>query len=278
MPKPINHRPPLGCCDFSVVHSSVNSIGDVFTYYDKIRSYIQHEDGLVNSRLTWSLTIHGFLFAIYGLLEGKIADQFLSIAKPGGSLLVAENIISALFLLQLPVATFGLMVGLQSRRAIVAAHNAIQHLFAISEASALLTTRPVLPRLVKAIVQGGQQSLQLDSYDHISCGTSLLVEPGSDELQEIVVATVLPTGEFAANFAHTHSMGVEVRPLSPVLLPKVIAGGDQGLHTGGARSYYLALPLYAVWMWTTLCIVAAFLSVVSICWRGRFFAILGVPS
>ena len=30
-------------------------------YYEIIRAYIVHEDDLVNSRLTWSLTIHGFL-------------------------------------------------------------------------------------------------------------------------------------------------------------------------------------------------------------------------
>jgi hypothetical protein len=39
--------------------------------YALFRDYVKHEDALVNNRLTWILTIHGFLYATYGLTIQK---------------------------------------------------------------------------------------------------------------------------------------------------------------------------------------------------------------
>src|SRR3954452_6090771 len=39
--------------------------------YDLFRRYIEHENHLVNQRLTWLLTIHGFLYATCGLVLQK---------------------------------------------------------------------------------------------------------------------------------------------------------------------------------------------------------------
>jgi hypothetical protein len=49
--------------------------------YGLFRDYVKHEDGLVNNRLLWLLSIHGFLYATYGFtiqkkleIAQKIAD------------------------------------------------------------------------------------------------------------------------------------------------------------------------------------------------------------
>jgi hypothetical protein len=39
--------------------------------YEGFRSYIRHEDDLTNNRMTWMLTIHGFLYASYGFTVQK---------------------------------------------------------------------------------------------------------------------------------------------------------------------------------------------------------------
>jgi hypothetical protein len=36
-------------------------------HFELYRDYVKHEDELINRRLTWLLTVQGFLFAAYGL-------------------------------------------------------------------------------------------------------------------------------------------------------------------------------------------------------------------
>jgi hypothetical protein len=44
---------------------------DNLEIYETFRSYIRHEDNLTNNRITWMLTIHGFLYASYGFTLQK---------------------------------------------------------------------------------------------------------------------------------------------------------------------------------------------------------------
>jgi hypothetical protein len=120
-------------CDFATL-PAIQAPSDLLSLYGKFRDYLEHEDDLINSRLTWSLTVHGFLFASYGILLGKIADDFTELQKVGTHILLEEHIISALFLFQVPVAALGLFIGYSSWRAIIASHNAIQHLVTIAHA------------------------------------------------------------------------------------------------------------------------------------------------
>jgi hypothetical protein len=39
--------------------------------YKTFREYIRHEDALINNRMTWVFTIHGFLYATYGFTIQK---------------------------------------------------------------------------------------------------------------------------------------------------------------------------------------------------------------
>src|SRR5271169_5831898 len=106
MTKVVSETPSLRCCDFHVVPSDNPAVSEILTYYERMRSYVEHEDGLINSRLTWSLTIHGFLFASYGILLAKVADMFIALHKltaPASPKLL-EHGISGLFFFQLPFA------------------------------------------------------------------------------------------------------------------------------------------------------------------------------
>lgn len=47
------------------------NISDKLSVYETFRKYIQHEDSLINNRLNWMLTIHGFLYASYALVLTK---------------------------------------------------------------------------------------------------------------------------------------------------------------------------------------------------------------
>lgn len=54
-------------------------------FYKATRAYIEHEDGLINNRLTWALTIHGFLYASFALTAQKIVEireKSISTCKP----------------------------------------------------------------------------------------------------------------------------------------------------------------------------------------------------
>jgi len=42
-----------------------------FEIYETFRKYLQHEDNLVNQRMSWMLMIHGFLYAAYALTVQK---------------------------------------------------------------------------------------------------------------------------------------------------------------------------------------------------------------
>jgi hypothetical protein len=39
--------------------------------YELFRDYVKHQDSLINNRLSWLLTIHGFLYATYGFTIQK---------------------------------------------------------------------------------------------------------------------------------------------------------------------------------------------------------------
>jgi hypothetical protein len=149
-------------CEFAVIQPDPNT----FKLYEIFRGYLEHEDNLINSRLTWSLTVHGFLFASYGILLGKIADEFSGLASTGTHPLLAEHIIAALFALQALVAILGVVIGFSSWRAIIASHNAIQHLVTIAHSHGRLLeilgrTETFLPgsTLLPRIIGGGAKIL-----------------------------------------------------------------------------------------------------------------------
>jgi hypothetical protein len=273
MAKPIKTTPGIDDCDFFVVSAPSTSVSDTFAYYDRLRSYLVHEDDLLNSRLTWSLTVHGFLFAVFGILTGKIADQFTELHKTLNSPVLPENVISGLFFLQIPIAVFGAIVASKSRNAIIAAHNAIQHIYAISTFGGLIKSGSILTKANTAITQGTLE-VKLSLKPDIQAASRFLVDPGSPAEEEIVVESTTNEG-FIATFSKPHNQGVKMKLLG-FALPTVIGGGGHTNHIKGAQDYYLALPRYAMWVWILLAFISIGFCSTSIFGRSWFFSLFEV--
>lgn len=219
------------------------------TYYERVRDYVQHEDDLINSRLTWSLTIHGFLFATLGILAGKAVDVLIELHKTSTPPQQLKNVVVGLIMLGLIVAVIGALVGYFSRQAIVAAHNAIQHLNAIAHSTGVLRIPPEGTSSQTALVSG-TQTVTPDSMEGISAGAGLLVHsvPAVAEIVTVSETNANATN-FTATFAKHHAAPVCITPLGEMLIPGIIGGGDIGRHTRAARSYYLILPLGLMVVW-----------------------------
>ena len=70
-------------------------------HFKIFRDYMQHEDNLINQRVSWNSTIQGFLFATYGLSQQKLPDP-----KPGpGALHNLETLVRTI-----PWLGFGLSI------------------------------------------------------------------------------------------------------------------------------------------------------------------------
>jgi hypothetical protein len=272
--EPLEEPPLLGDCLFSNVEAETKTASDTFAYYDRLRAYIQHEDDLISSRLTWSLTVHGFLFATYGILLGKIGDEFGQIDKCATPLL--ERLVGGLFLLQLPIALFGVIVGHQSRNAIAAAHNALMHLRTISLSSRNLSTIQTESKMNEEIVAGLDQRVTKPAFE-IQKDSRLLIRNIHQGEEEIVTVKSLDGGKFVADFALDHPIGAAIRALGSMLLPNLVSGGAHGPHVEGARAYYLNLPLFATGLWLLLGLLSLFAGVAALGFPTWFFRSLGVP-
>ena len=248
--------PPLGTCEFAVVDAPFDKPSDILAYYDRIRAYLQHEDGLLNTRLTWSLSVHAFLFAIYGLILGREVDLCVLLQGMNSKSVLLRHVLSSLFFLQVVVASLGFSVGLQSRRAILAAAMAIQHLCAICHSSmALKLDTSRRQARIETEIAPGPQRVAPTSMLTIGVDTSLLVDPDAGSDEEIVEVTEISGGTFVANFKNRHRSGALITQLGSVLLPKVIGGGA-GVKTFHARSYYLGLPNGAKWVWLVFGVIS----------------------
>jgi hypothetical protein len=154
MPSIKDRSVELPNCDFVAHQPQEPATSSLLVYYERLRAYVQHEDGLINSRLTWSLTVHGFLFAAFGLLAGKIAD--IVVNSPDPPSLQLQNVVIILMVLLLVIALVGVVVGILSRMAIAASHYAVQHLYSIAHrAGALRIARLTDPAAAPPVVQNG---------------------------------------------------------------------------------------------------------------------------
>lgn len=120
-------NPPLSDCVFAPLRGGGEASSHL-EYFAEMRKYVEHEDELINSRLTLSLTVHGFLFAAYGLILGKAIDFSTEICKSAPATTAKPESLFLLYIVVLVVALTGVAVGLFSRNAIIAGFNAIQHI------------------------------------------------------------------------------------------------------------------------------------------------------
>jgi uncharacterized protein with PQ loop repeat len=158
--------PKLSDCEFYEHYlSDPISAADTLTYYGQMRDYVKHEDDLINSRLTWSLTIYAFLFTTYGILVGSIFDTVRDLHRQPGLPSHVEYVLSdlrVLLSLQIPVVFVGWIVSFFSGVGIVAAHKALEHLKVIADESfvqmarkQIISTEPTECRMLLPRISGG---------------------------------------------------------------------------------------------------------------------------
>jgi hypothetical protein len=126
-PKGIDRDPDLAMCDFVPMPEDADAAKYCLMFYTEMRRYVEHEDELMNSRLTSSLTVHGFLFAAYGLVLSKYISPEMG-AEPQ----------ALLFTVLAVVALTGAEISFSSQKAIVAGFNAIQHINTLVHGGGLL--------------------------------------------------------------------------------------------------------------------------------------------
>jgi hypothetical protein len=161
------------CQYLRVSPSEPLSATDLLSYFGQIRTYVQHEDSLINSRLVWSFTVHGFLFAVYGVLWNHVIELFVrlntTLAKYSENVALHSSdpaisrVIFLVLVAQIPIAILGALVGYQSHNAIEAAHCAIEHLNAIAEASLKMNSNGSDGMLLPRITNGGATVVRTDS-------------------------------------------------------------------------------------------------------------------
>ncbi len=266
-------KPVLKACEFSAI-AGVMSTSEVLDYYDRLRGYVEHEDELINARLTWSFTVHGFLFAVYGLLWGKAADWFLQLHTPPAAHAAAEaaataspdaleRIIPFLFIAQIPIALLGALMGWYSLKAIFAAHRAIQHLDLIAEKSPALNLHCATAQ-VSGAIEKGSQTVPWPANDPLQPGTHLLVCSAEKRVEEVVEITAVTQAGVVATFSDAHPAGTLLTHSASAFLPRITRGGAESTKTDSARSYYFVLPFGAMCLWVGLLVLSV---VFAFAWR-----------
>lgn len=123
-------------CEFTRVENPPAKPVTAFEYYQALRAYIEHEDELINSRLSWSLTIDGLLLAAYVLALQKSFDIVLRLNDGGGHAALDWG---AWFLwaFQVVVCFVGVAVSVLAYFSIIAGRDAIDHIDTIGHAGML---------------------------------------------------------------------------------------------------------------------------------------------
>jgi hypothetical protein len=129
----------------------------IHLHYKIFRDYAEHEDGLVNNRLMWNITIQGFLFATHGLSVQKLAEVQ---ASQGGAESIGGIGVFALRGLLIILPVLGGVVSYYSWRGVRAAQKAISRL---EDTWATIAQPPNGPRL-PGLTGGGDKSNHTEGF------------------------------------------------------------------------------------------------------------------
>jgi hypothetical protein len=161
-------------CQRDVPPPNLNPLLDL-DVYDTFRKYIQHEDNLINNRITWMLTIHGFLYAAYAFtvqkkleIAQKINDDLLNkILTPDSagrlnlSSYLNNSILQTEWVIFL-IAVIGLVISWLASRSISAAGRASANVqkvfegqFRVQEAHGVVETVSTAKGLILPFVARG---------------------------------------------------------------------------------------------------------------------------
>jgi hypothetical protein len=123
-------------CEFTSVENPPAKPVTAFEYYQQLRAYIEHEEGLINSRLSWSLTIDGLLLAADVLALQKSFDLVVEL-NAGGAHAALDWGAWFLWAFQIIVCFVGVAVSVLAYFSIIAAWDAIDHIDTIGHAGLL---------------------------------------------------------------------------------------------------------------------------------------------
>jgi len=99
---------------------------DISELYDRIRRKIEHEDHLVNQRLTWLITLHGLLFTAYGFSIGAEGSALAASTNPD-LLRNFNNFMEIVNGLRNVIVIVGIASSFVALLGVVAANLAIRH-------------------------------------------------------------------------------------------------------------------------------------------------------
>lgn len=91
--------------------------------YNIVRAYIEHEDQLVNYRMTWLLAINGLLFAAFGWVLSKQIDNMTKVAQCIDTA-PDKKAVHIYFLFVVILCLVGVFVSYIGQQALDAAHDA----------------------------------------------------------------------------------------------------------------------------------------------------------
>ncbi|HTV43832.1 MAG TPA: hypothetical protein VMF05_00825 [Stellaceae bacterium] len=123
--------------------------------YETFRKYVQHEDHLVNQRISWMLMIHGFLYAAYALvLQTKLGIAEAINGHSGDHIAriklhhyLWEGVIQIYFALFM-IAFIGFVISLTALRSIRAARRAAKNVQDIFESNFGVKKNHGIPKTV----------------------------------------------------------------------------------------------------------------------------------
>jgi hypothetical protein len=162
-------------------------VANLLTYYALLRAYVENENHLINVRLTWSLTINGFLFTAFGLVAGRCFELLTVFAstKPATSTIGLSLGAAVLLSIMCVIAYAGWTVSSSSKRGIVAANDAIEALSDIAHGSGgpLALRSPYEPIRESAlrlpqIIGGGHGPGGDEGHPHVRAGSYFVALPG----------------------------------------------------------------------------------------------------
>jgi hypothetical protein len=128
----------------------------IHLHYKIFRDYVEHEDGLINNRLMWNITIQGFLFATYGFSVQKLAE----VQASNGTESIGGTGVFALRWLIIILPILGSFVSYYSWRGVRAAQKAIGRL---EDTWTTITKPPDGPRL-PGLTGGGDEANHTEGF------------------------------------------------------------------------------------------------------------------
>ena len=121
---------PPHCPARTGVAASADEEKEATAYYERCREFIVHEDDLIHQRLTWFITLQGFLFGAYGFSMSAQANSLTAEGLKGSptpsALEAYQAFASNLTAIRFGLIYLGILTAFSASLGIIAAFRAIR--------------------------------------------------------------------------------------------------------------------------------------------------------